>query len=153
MKRPTLLTLALVLGGAGAALGGCANPRADAAIHAQNDLIGMRRADLVSCAGVPTGVLATGPTEEVLTYESRQAAAYGTGASVGFGGYGGNFGYGLGFPVGPSYVEETRSCRATFTLRNNVVTRVVYGGPGNDYGDRLAQCYQIIENCVPRPAP
>lgn len=147
------LLILLAVAGAVLGLGACANPRADAAIGAQTALIGMTRADLVSCAGVPTGVLATGSGEEVLTYESRQGAAYGSGASVGFGAYGGNFGYGLGFPVGPSYVEETRTCRASFTLRNNVVSRVVYGGADNNYGDRLTQCYQIVENCIPRPLP
>lgn len=152
MERLGLRLTLLALAGTALGVAGCANPRADAAIRAQSSLIGMKRADLLSCAGVPTGTIATGPGEEVLTYESRQGAAYGSGASVGVGGYSGHFGYGFGFPIGPSYVEETRTCRATFTLRNNIVTRVVYGGADNNYGDRLTQCYQIVENCVP-PLP
>lgn len=144
----------VLLAGA-ATLGGCASPRADAALEAQNGLIGMRKADLVSCAGAPNAAMQTVPGEEVLTYESRNITSYPSGPSFGVGVFGGsgNFGYGFGLPVGaPSYVDDGQNCRASFTIRNGVVARVVYGGSDVSQTRRLEQCYQIIENCLTRPA-
>lgn len=134
------------------ALGGCASPRADAALEAQNSLIGMRKADLVSCAGAPTAAMQTVPGEEVLTYESRNITGYPSGPSFGIGVFGGsgNVGYGFGVPVGGApYVDDSQNCRASFTIRNGVVARVVYGGSDVGQTRRLEQCYQIIENCLP----
>ncbi|MCF4164369.1 hypothetical protein L2U69_01750 [Zavarzinia compransoris] len=140
----------LVLMAAG--LGACANPRADAAISAQNSLVGLTKARLLSCAGAPAAAMASSPNEEVLTYESRHVTGYSSGPSFGFGVFGasGSVGYGLGFPVfGGTRVEDVDNCRATFTLRDGVVTRVVYGGSDDRTTRRLEQCYQIVENCLP----
>lgn len=137
------------------ALAGCASPRADAALQAQSSLVGMRKADLVSCAGAPTAAMQTQPGEEVLTYESRRVSGYAPGPSFGFGVFGGSgpYGYGFGVPVasGP-YVDDSQNCRASFTIRNGVVARVVYGGSDVSQTNRLEQCYQIIENCLPPAA-
>lgn len=151
--RASVLVLALAaLGG----LAGCASPRADAALEAQNNLVGMSKATLLSCAGAPAAAMAASPSEEVLTYESRAVRGYRSGPSfgVGFGGGSGNFGYGMGFPIfgGSDYVDDSENCRATFTLRNGFVTKVVYGGTDPRTGRRLEQCYQIVENCLQRPA-
>ncbi|MDD3445413.1 MAG: hypothetical protein PHS60_08380 [Zavarzinia sp.] len=138
-----------------AGLAGCASPRADAALEAQNSLIGMPKTKLLSCAGAPAASAQSGPNEEVLTYESRRITGYGGGPSFGVGVFGGsgNVGYAMGFPVfGTPYVEDVDNCRASFTLRDGIVVRVVYGGSDGRTTRRLEQCYQIIENCLQPPA-
>lgn len=133
-------------------LAGCANPRAEAAAQAQSSLVGLRKADLLSCAGAPAAAMQSSPGEEVLTYESRKVSGYSSGPSFGLGffGGGGNVGYGLGLPIGGSSYVDDDNCRATFTIRNGAVARIVYGGADDSYSSRLAQCYQIVENCLPR---
>ncbi|MFA5122121.1 hypothetical protein [Zavarzinia sp.] len=151
MARMKWMALVAVAG----ALGACASPRADAALQAQTSLIGMSKADLLSCAGAPAASVASVPNEEVLTYESRTLSGYAAGPSVGLGFFGGsgNIGYGFGMPIGPTpYVDDSQNCRASFTIRNGKVARVVYGGTDVRQTQRLEQCYQIIENCLPRPA-
>ncbi|HYH36749.1 MAG TPA: hypothetical protein VD860_00890, partial [Azospirillum sp.] len=47
------------------------------------------------------------------------------------------------------------TCEATFTLRNGVVERLVYGGAPGGAGT-LGQCYYVVGNCLaqtPRAAP
>lgn len=141
-----LVAVALATG-----LAGCADPRVEAATQAQTSLVGLRKADLLSCAGAPTASMPSVPGEEVLTYESRNVSGYSSGPTFGLGvfGGGGNVGYGMGFPIGSTHVDDD-NCRATFTIRNGVVARVVYGGSNPSQSSRLAQCYQIVENCLPR---
>ncbi|PWR24119.1 hypothetical protein [Zavarzinia compransoris] len=151
--RASAFLLALAAAGG---LAGCASPRADAALEAQNNLVGMSKATLLSCAGAPAAAMAASPTEEVLTYESRSVRGYRSGPSFGLGIFGGSghVGYGMGFPIfgGADYVDDSENCRASFTLRNGVVTKVVYGGTDQRTAQRLEQCYQILENCLQRPA-
>ncbi|RJF88026.1 hypothetical protein D3874_14195 [Oleomonas cavernae] len=152
MEHRSLILGLIGLGLAATGLAGCANPRAEAAAQAQTSLVGLRKADLLSCAGAPAAAMQANPGEEVLTYESRKVSGYASGPSFGLGffGGGGNVGYGLGLPLGGSSYVDDDNCRASFTIRNGAVTRIVYGGSDASYTSRLAQCYQIVENCLPR---
>jgi hypothetical protein len=130
-------------------LSACANPRAEQALVARHALVGMPKQTLLSCAGVPERS-ATLDNIDYFTYTSRRTVAYSS-PSVGFWGsrywhprWG--YGYGLGAPF-DAYDLRTYACDVTFTLRNGIVERVVYGGAVS--GDsRLGQCYAIVENCL-----
>ena len=114
---------------------------------AQTALIGMSKATLLSCAGVPERQ-ATVDNREFFTYRSSRIVSYPSAPPLGY--YGGwgwpHYGYGYGWP---SYGYEVNSfdCEATFSLRNGVVERVVYGGASGGSA-RLGQCYAIVQNCM-----
>ncbi|WP_448205906.1 hypothetical protein [Azospirillum sp. sgz302134] len=150
-KGASILGRWLVLTGFGA-IGACANPAADQAIFAQNALIGLPKQTLLSCAGVPDRQ-ATSGNLEFFTYHSGRLVSY-----PAWGGYGGYwwpyYGYGPGWPGG-YYDVASIDCEATFTLRNGVVERIVYGGASSG-SSRLGQCYTIVQNClaqIPQSTP
>ncbi|MCP1612465.1 hypothetical protein J2848_004156 [Azospirillum lipoferum] len=129
-------------------LGGCANPAADEALVAQTALVGMPKETLLSCAGVPERQ-ASVDNRDFYTYRSSRIVSYPSPPPLGY--YGGGwgrpyYGYGAGWP---SYGYEVNSfdCEATFSLRNGVVERVVYGGATGGSA-RLGQCYAIVQNCM-----
>ena len=156
--HPTFLTGKFILLGAAAiALVSCANPRADEALFAQQAFIGMPKQTLLSCAGVPERST-TIDNLEYFTYTSNRTIAYQS--YVPYMGPGPFYGYGYGYPYyggfTPAYDFRTYSCQATFTLRNGVVERLVYGGPEGTGPSQLAQCQTIIETClamVPHQTP
>lgn len=138
-------------------LAACANPAADQALYAQSALIGMPKTTLLSCAGVPDRQAAV-DNREFYTYNSGRIVSY---PSPSFGLYGGGWGprYGYGAGYWPGYAGSdiaSIDCDATFTLRNGVVERIVYGGASGG-STRLGQCYAIVQNCLalapPMPAP
>jgi hypothetical protein len=147
----------ILLGAAAITLVSCANPRADEALFAQQAFIGMPKQTLLSCAGVPERST-TVDNLEYFTYTSNRTIAYQS--YVPYMGPGHFYGYGYGYPYyggfTPTYDLRTYSCQATFTLRNGVVERLVYGGPEGIGPSQLAQCQTIIETClamVPRQTP
>ena len=147
----------VLLGAAAIALASCANPRADEALFAQQAFIGMPKQTLLSCAGVPERST-TVDNLEYFTYTSTRTVAYQS--YVPYMGPGRFYGYGYGYPYyggyAPTYDFRSFSCQATFTLRNGVVERLVYGGPEGVGPSQLAQCQTIIETClalVPRQTP
>ena len=147
----------ILLGAAAVALASCANPRADEALFAQQAFIGMPKKTLLSCAGVPERSTAI-ENMEYFTYTSTRTVAYQS--YTPFMGPGRYYGYGYGYPFyggyAPTYDFRSFSCQATFTLRNGVVERLVYGGPEGIGPSQLAQCQTIVENClalVPRQPP
>jgi len=151
--RRTLLLAALAL-----PLGSCANPRADEALFAQRAFIGMSKQTLLSCAGVPERS-ATIDNVEYFTYGSQRIVSYPSSNWGWYGRHGPGWAgwpyYGYDWPA-TTYDVRSYSCEATFTLRNGKVERVVYGGDDGAGGSRLAQCYNIVENCltqVPHPTP
>ena len=162
-SRPPLPSTgrSILLGAAALALASCANPRADEALFAQQAFIGMPKQTLLSCAGVPERSTAV-DNLEYFTYTSNRTVAYqsyvpymGPGRFYGYG-----YGYGYGYPYyggyAPTYDIRNFSCQATFTLRNGVVERLVYGGPEGIGPSQLAQCQTIIESCltlVPQQTP
>lgn len=132
-------------------LSACANPAADQALFAQNALVGMPKATLLSCAGVPDRQ-ASVDNRDYFTYRSARIVSYPS-PTVGMygGGWGPHYGYGWGWPA---YGSEIASfdCDATFSLRNDVVERVVYGGSSGG-ATRLGQCYAIVQNCLALISP
>lgn len=136
----------------GAGLAGCANPRADEAVRAQDVLVGMPVETLLSCAGVPAR-RASIDNSEFFTYVGGRSVGYGPTTSLGFGfGSGGSSAFGIGFGVPLSGTSTYESCEATFTVRDGVVRQLRYTGV-QDATD-AAQCYPIIENCLAiAPAP
>ncbi|WP_448189126.1 hypothetical protein [Azospirillum sp. sgz301742] len=132
----------------------CANPAADQALYAQSALVGMPKATLLSCAGVPDRQAVVG-SQEFYTYRSGRITSYPS-ASLGVWGghWGPGFGYGAGFPLYDTDIRST-TCEATFTLHNGTVERLVYGGaPGG--GSTLGQCWYVVQNClalVPQQTP
>lgn len=126
------------------AVAACASPAADNAMFAQDALIGLPKQTLLSCAGVPNRQ-ATAGDREFFTYNSSRLVSY-----PAWGGYGGYWGAPYGWGGWPGYYAAdvySVDCEATFTLRNGVVERIVYGGAS--YGSsRLGQCYAIVQNCL-----
>lgn len=133
----------LVVGG----LAACANPSADQALFAQSALVGMPKQTLLACAGVPERQAAVNNLE-YFTYRSGRIVSY-PGSTVGlYGGHWGpRYGYGFGWPVYAAPDIASIDCDATFTLRNGVVERIVYGGSSGG-SSRLGQCYAIVQNCL-----
>jgi hypothetical protein len=127
------------------ALAACSTAMVDQTIAAQQTLIGMPKAILLSCAGVPQRQ-ATADGLEFYTYASSRTEADG-GGTAWVGGYGRPYHWEY---VGPPSVR-TETCEATFTLRNGKVERLVYGGDGA-YG-LYSQCHAIVANCLPPPQP
>lgn len=118
------------------ALGGCAIQRMQEASRAQSELIGMSKADLLSCAGVPFRQEQVGD-EEFLTYGSGgDSVATGVATAVS---------PSVAVGVGRGY---HRYCEATFTLKNGIVQRVSYEGRTGGLLTRGEQCAFIIENCL-----
>lgn len=138
--------LALV---AGLGLAGCANPQADQALYAQRAFVGMPKQVLLSCAGVPDRE-ARVDNVEYYTYNSERVTS--TPSMNGAWGPGwGPFGWHRpwwGFDHPYANDIETRSCKATFTLRDGVVEQVIYGGATEAGSARLGQCYTIVQNCL-----
>ncbi|KAA0576941.1 hypothetical protein FZ983_22290 [Azospirillum sp. B21] len=142
--HPLLTVASLAVAGA---LAGCANPAADEALVAQTALIGLPKETLLSCAGVPERQ-ATVDNRDFFTYRSSRLVSYPSPPPLGY--YGGwgwpHYGYGYGWPA-YGYEVNSFDCEATFSLRNGVVERVVYGGASGGSA-RLGQCYAIVQNCM-----
>jgi len=138
---------------AGALLGlsACANPQADQAMFAQQAFIGMPKQFLLSCAGVPARS-ATVDNVDYFTYTSERLVSTpsaGPRFSAAYGYYhpwSPWYGWGVGYDDYPEI--ETRDCQATFTIKDGVVTRIVYNSASDGQAARLSQCYRIVENCL-----
>ncbi|HYD32171.1 MAG TPA: hypothetical protein VEB64_15120 [Azospirillaceae bacterium] len=141
-RVPALAALAVAF-----SLAACANQQADQALYAQTALVGMPKKTLLSCAGVPARS-ATVDNAEYYTYRSGRVVSYPS-SSVGVwsGGYSSGLGVGVGLPLFAGNDVHSYDCEATFSLRNGVVERIVYGGTSGG-SSRLSQCYAIVENCL-----
>lgn len=137
----------ILLGGMSAILAGCATgPDPEVARRAQTAMVGMPKADLLACAGVPDRqAMASG--REYYTYVARPTAAYSPGSSIGigagsFGGSGGvGLGLGFGVPVGGN---TTAGCEATVVVGpRGTVEQVSYPA-----GASLSACTPIVSNCM-----
>jgi hypothetical protein len=113
-------------------LGACAYPGVDQALEAQRTLIGLPKQILLSCAGPPDRQAVMGDLDYV-TYQSRRAYSHPIS-----GGY--------GRPYSGEYIGAA-VCEATFTMRNDVVERMVYRtASGGNWA--LSQCHSIVQNCL-----
>ena len=124
-----------------ATLGACASASSERARLAQQVLIGMPKAQLLSCAGVPDRSRDE-QTAEYFTYENERV--YGSsGATVGIFGGSGHVGTGVSVPLATQLQSDY--CEATFTLVDGVVTGLVYN---SSRGGRYAECARIVESCL-----
>ena len=131
--------MGLVLAGA---LSACASAASERALLAREALIGMPKAQLLSCAGVPDRSR-TEASAEYFTYENEQVYGYGGGTTVGVFGGSGHVGTGLSVPLSTRLQSEY--CEATFTLIDGRVAQLVYN---SSRGGRYAECARIIEICL-----
>lgn len=126
----------IILALCGLTLCACAFQRAEIASKAQTELVGMTKADLLTCAGVPLRQERLGDLE-FLTYA------------------------GGGDSVGSAVATETSStsavvagnathryCEATFVLKDGIVKKVNYQGRTGGLLTKGEQCAFIVENCV-----
>ena len=129
-------------------LAACASNNDDIEIaqRAQTQLVGMPKAQLLSCAGVPARQ-AVADGSEYYTYSERPSyASDGPNVSLGLGGATGEgigLGLGIGVPVFSS--RGTQGCDATFVLRGGVVQQVSYPA-----GASLDACGAVVSNCMAR---
>ncbi len=128
----------LVLAGA---LTACASAASERAQLARQQLIGMPKAQLLSCAGVPDRSRQEANIE-YFTYENEQVYGYG-GSSVGVFGGSGHFGTGVSVPLSTRLQSEY--CEATFTLVDGRVAELVYNSVR---GSRFADCARIVDTCL-----
>lgn len=100
--------------------------RADTALFAQTELVGLSRAEILACAGKPDRAVRNGDSES-LVYTSSGAAAAKPGAPAG------------------------KPCEVTFAMHNGYVEKVAYSVPsvggfgGFASGD---QCSYVVQKCM-----
>ncbi|WP_042444168.1 hypothetical protein [Azospirillum sp. B510] len=136
----------ILLGGTAAFLAGCATgPDPEIARRAQTAMVGMSKADLLACAGVPDRQ-ATAAGREYYSYVAHPTVAYSPGSSIGigagsFGGGGVGLGLGLGVPVGGG---TSGGCEATMVIGpRGTVEQVSYPA-----GVSLSACTPIVSTCM-----
>ncbi|AWU95257.1 hypothetical protein [Azospirillum ramasamyi] len=137
----------ILLGGTAAILAGCATgPDPEVARRAQTTMIGMSKADLLACAGVPDRQ-ASASGREYYTYVAPPTVAYSPGSSIGIGAgsFGSSSGVGLGLGFGvPVGGGTSTGCEATVVLGpRGTVEQVSYPA-----GASLSACTPIVSNCV-----
>ena len=116
-------------------LSNCSIMRANRAEQAQNELVGMSKVDLYSCAGVPNRKEMV-EDREFLTYE-------GGGDQTGYAGGGGEGGIGAG---GVSL--KKKYCHANVVLKDGRVEKVSYSGRTGGYFTKGEQCAFILDPCL-----
>ena len=123
------------------ALAGCASAESERAMLAREALIGMPKAQLLSCAGVPNRTRQDANVE-FFTYENEPFDRFG-GTTVGVYGGTGHAGAGLNVPLTSRLQSDF--CEATFTLVDGRVAQLVYS---SSRGGRFAECARIVESCL-----
>lgn len=130
MRTALLLSLSVATGCATAAR----FERANVAELAKTQMVGMKKAELFACAGVPERA-AEADGLEFLTYTGggdQVSAAYAPTRRTAF-----------------SRTDQ-RSCEATFTLKDGAVQVVVYKGRTGGWATEGEQCAFVVQNCVRR---
>ncbi len=138
MKPARMRTITLVMT---AVLCACASPQSERAQLAQQALIGMPKAQLLSCAGVPDRSR-TEASAEFFTYESNRLYGRG-GSTVGVFADSGRVGTGLSVPLATEVQSEI--CEATFTLEEGRVAALVYN---TNRAGRYGECVRMIDSCL-----
>jgi hypothetical protein len=132
LPLPAIRCLALLL------VAGCAYQDSHVAQSAQQGLIGVSKADLDMCAGLPTKSERIDNTTEMRSYE-RSAET--------------NSGINLTFPVigGGVAIGAGGYCHATFKLVDGRVTELRYSGETSELGLPNGVCAPIVRGCVVQP--
>ncbi len=118
-----------------AVLSGCAVQRSMEATRAKTELVGLTRAQLFNCAGVPARQASENGVEYLV---------YSAVGSSKISGMGQTFGNAALF----SGRSNPRYCEATFTVMNGRVTRIMYSGKTGGLLSKDNACFPIIENCL-----
>lgn len=113
----------------------CTLMRSNRAERAQDEMIGMSKIDLYSCAGVPNRT-DTVDGVEFATYE-------GGGDQRGYVAGGGQSGLG-----GGRVAMDRRYCHANFVIRNGKISKVTYTGRSGGYFTEGEQCAFIVDKCL-----
>jgi hypothetical protein len=124
-RRAALLLLAL-------ALGSCSFDRNRTAEHAETKLVGLSRADLYRCAGLPhRETVIDGVT--FATYENQLSSSNA-----------------LTLPfIGGGLTQGTNNyCRTTFTLEKGAVSSVNYAGATGPFYAEHEQCSYTVQACL-----
>jgi len=117
MKLVVLLALSFLLFG-------CANKKSADAVKARTDLIGMSKAEILSCAGTPAKSSKSNDIE-VLTYS-----------------------YAGGQPSSGAGVVQQGQCSASFVFQRGRLTRLNYTGQTGGLATQGDQCGFIVANCL-----
>ena len=123
------------------ALAACTSAASERALLARQELVGMPKAQLLSCAGVPDRSRQEANVD-YFTYENERIFGYG-GSTVGVFGGSGHIGTGVNVPLSTRLQSEY--CEATFTLVDGRVAELVYN---SSRGGRYAECARIVETCL-----
>ena len=113
---------------------GCAVERSNHAERAQSALLGLSKAELYRCAGLPDQQERVG-AEEFLTYKNDLLTSGGIQLPI--------IGGGVNF-------FDSKYCHATFTLRDAKVAELNYAGNASSTFAPLDQCGYIVDACVAR---
>jgi hypothetical protein len=114
------------------ALSGCSIGRHDTAVQATTDLVGISKADLYQCAGVPDRTAIVDGVEYV-TFDNTEETTQS-----------------LTIPLigGGASNQATQFCRTTASLVNGKVTAISYTGDTGAFYARDEQCAYSIATCV-----
>jgi hypothetical protein len=113
---------------------GCAIQRSNHAERAQTDMLGLSKADLYRCAGLPDKQERI-DDEEFLTYQNDLLTSGGLTMPI--------IGGGLNF-------FDSKYCHATFVLKNSKITALTYAGNAASTLAPLDQCGYMIDACIER---
>lgn len=132
-------------------IAGCANQVGEELNSQSRSMVGMSKAQLVSCAGRPQKSLET-DGGELLTYSvgltNRTPSTAGTvGVGVGGGSRSGvGVGVGVNFPLGPGFSQSY--CEAVFRMQGGSVSDVTYNASSSIRGTGHRVCYEIVGSCL-----
>ncbi len=135
------------------ALAACAGPGTGERLaqRATTELVGMNKARLLACAGVPDRQTVVNG-EEVYTYlRESPFASPGSGTAIGAqGGSASGVGVGVAFSFPLFAMSNPGGCRADVVLRDGAVVRLGYS-----QDSALVDCAGIVDNCLApaQPAP
>jgi len=110
--------------------------RADVAMFAQTELVGLSKAEILACAGKPARTVSASDAESLVYIGGGDGAAAGNvkpGSEAGTG----------SAPSGEKY------CEVTFVLRRGYVEKVTYGGPNSGAFAQGEQCAFVVQKCLP----
>ncbi|MBV8169403.1 MAG: hypothetical protein JO021_21590 [Alphaproteobacteria bacterium] len=114
------------------AVSGCAVERSNHADRARTDLVGISKAELFSCAGLPDDTQKVGD-DEFVTYRNDLLTSGGITMPI--------IGGGVNF-------FDSKYCHATFVIRNGRAQALHYAGNASSLGAELDQCGYIIDTCI-----
>ena len=143
---------------------GCAIDRAQTAAAAQTAMIGMAKAEVLACMGVPQAKAIEGNVEvwsyssgngRTDSFSSSYSSTNAVAACVAQATRVGNTVYGAGVAAGSSETSSlgvgtrrSRACTVNVVLTDAKVSRVSYSGPTGGVLTKGEQCAYVVESCV-----